>query len=173
MNGRKGGLLSLGATLALNWLQETLTMYAKLGTPLIVSWLAWKSGDAMDNFDTYLTAFDEGIRADHLTTDQNPHNESHAKMGWWHGKILAVIFEKDFTSSWMQEIVNTSAWYWKAHAQGLAAHCHGVNLMTNPYSPKSWDGFHCPEKGDRVGWNGWAAGWRYGALLNNFQTKEK
>jgi len=130
----------------------------------------------MTNFAKYLAAFDEGIRADDLTTDQNPYRgdeNAHAQLGWWHGKMLAVTFEKDFTSAWMQEIANTSAWYWKAHAQGMAAHNMGVNLATNPYAPKGWDGFQCPDTGDRVGWNGWHAGWRYATLLNNFQPRGK
>jgi hypothetical protein len=118
-------------------------------------------------FDEYLQAFDEGVVADDLTTDQNPYPDCTAmQLGWWHGKLLALTYAADFTSEWMADIAKTSAWYWKAHAQGLAAHqCKG-NLLANPFSPKGWDNFQCPEKGDRVSWNGWAAGWRFGTLLN-------
>lgn len=130
----------------------------------------------MTNFDKYLQAFDEGIRADDLTTDQNPYGGAenvHGQLGWWHGKMLAQTFAKDFTSEWMQEVANTSTWYWKAHAQGIAAHKQGKNLIANPYSPEGWDRFQCPEDGDRLGWNAWAAGWRYGALLNDFKPGKK
>jgi len=125
-------------------------------------------------FEKYLVAFNEGLMAVDLTTDQNPYKfDEHAKMGWWHGKMLAATFEKDFTADWMLEVTSTTAWYWKAHAQGMAAHRLGKNLMANPYSPKGWDSFQCPEDGDKVGWNAWSAGWRYGALLNNYSHPEQ
>lgn len=128
----------------------------------------------MSNFDKYIRAFDEGLLADGLTTDQNPHADNpYMQLGWWHGKVLAVTFEADFTSAWMHDVVSTSPWYWKAHAQGMASHRFNIYLMRNPYSPKTWDSLQCPEKGDRVSWNGWAAGWRLAALLNNFQPGDK
>lgn len=121
------------------------------------------------NFQRYLKAFAEGLLAKNVTPDNNPHyGDDHAQIGWWAGKLLWTSFGDDFTPDTLLYLIQTSAWYWKAHAQGMAAYQQGVSLIANPYSPKHWDSFQCPEKSDRVAWNGWAAGWRYNSLCNNF-----